>query len=322
MYGYTSLLDLALLSKKVYGGFKDSDIPEGLVNPSKLWVPIPETSYNASLLQDTGHERNGFYACVYENFATNERVLAIKGTLASLSHPSDILSDLNYGITDILNNRFDMAEYKELNKYMFYLSSIFGGSYYNEQNKENDYFNIKYVCGHSLGGIMAKMIACQLNLDGVAFNSPSVKNVIKQYNILADYKSIRTVYCKNDPVTNLDCDLLGEKYILDAGYSIDDKEKVDFTHIREKVKEQVFEHNEKVDIMNKYSRGAARSSLGAGYSIGDAAGRGFDAAYHGKLFDGHSNDAINTEFNYQHGIKTVIKIMNSIQKYRLPVKIC
>ena len=317
MDSHTTLMDLALLSKKVYGGFKKSDIPPNLIGVSEQWQQIPETSYKSSELSDYGDERKGFYACVYENISTNERALAIKGT--NNKSKMDDFTDLQYGITDILNNNIKMSEYNELQKYMIYLNSMFGGSYYDEQNKENDYYNIKYVCGHSLGGIMAKMIACQLNLDAVAFNSPSVKNVIKQYNILSNYKSIRTVYCKNDAVTNLNPDLLGKKYILDAGYSPKDKEKVDFTHIREKINEQISEHKEKVDIMSKYSRGAARASAGAGYSVGDAAGRGFDAIYSRKIFDNHSWDAIGEEFKYQHAIDTIITIINSIQKYKLPV---
>ena len=113
------------------------------------------------------------------------------------------------------------------------------------------YPNVKklYVCGHSLGGIVAKMIAPRTGLNTVAFNSPGVVQFLKAKNLpyfrapisnaMCAVPMSQTVitYCANgDPIGNLRHDndvgvykwlpVLGEKKIPDNEDRIDGKNLV------------------------------------------------------------------------------------------------
>ena len=71
-----TLLDLAILSKMVYGEFNADELPVDALHLSHLWHALPETSTNLLVFPDTmslkdnkgkSKGRLGFYACVYEH---------------------------------------------------------------------------------------------------------------------------------------------------------------------------------------------------------------------------------------------------------------
>ena len=311
-----SLLDLGLLSKKIYGDFKDSQ-PRDLLSMAKTWYPLIETCSDIDVFknstkgsnksQDYGELRSGFYACVYENLISKEKVMVIKGTY--FLSAEDLINDLSYGITDLFRKRIPMDEYKKMSKHLINLFAI-------SPELKN---SIQYVCGHSLGGILAKMIACEFELNAVAFNSPSVKNVMTMYQLPIRPKSITTVHCKNDLVFNLNPDTIGKRFELDPGYSPDDPEKIDFTRVREKLNQNLKSIPKDTELMqqslkamntNPYHAAAMSTSFEAG-EIGGTVLK--------SIAGNHSLAHFKQEFDFQHKIDTMITKMIEDKQYKKPL---
>ena len=100
-------------------------------------------------------EKNGFYAAFYKNFTTGIGVLVIRGT----DSLHDGLADAEY----VMN--VATSQYKEAKTFWHIMKDHY---LFSDVKK-------MYLCGHSLGGIVAKMIAPMTGLDTIAFNSRDVK---------------------------------------------------------------------------------------------------------------------------------------------------
>ena len=104
----------------------------------------------------------GFYSQIYVNNITGIGVISIRGTDNSISG----LEDAKY-FTNI-----SLPQYKRACDFWRYLKN---GFIYSK-------IDLHYVCGHSLGGILAKLIAPVTGLKTVAFNSPGVKEFLTSQN--------------------------------------------------------------------------------------------------------------------------------------------
>ena len=167
----TKVTDFAQLALDCYNDPKDDDVRNNEFN--KLWRKVDQwprtddykltTDVNGSVDYDM---YTGFYAAFYVNTATGVGAIAIRGT-SNTTNLTDYLADADYV--------FDKAveQYDEALKFVKLIQNAFQWSALKK----------KYVCGHSLGGILAKMIAPRTGLDTIAFNSPGVVQYLKHRNL-------------------------------------------------------------------------------------------------------------------------------------------
>lgn len=142
----------------------------------------------------TDYDQNtGFYSAFYENFMTKVCVIAIRGTDSFL----DVIADYDYVMNKVTK------QYEEAKEFVFLMRD-----YYLESGPKKI-----YVCGHSLGGIVAKMIAPLTGFDTIAFNSPGVREYLQHRHLPSHYfgndrdrndpQQIITYCAKADPIGNL-----------------------------------------------------------------------------------------------------------------------
>jgi outer membrane lipoprotein SlyB len=151
------------------------------------WFPLEYTASSEEKFKSTS--RRGLFACIYENFATKECILAVKGT----SSLTDILSDGDFFLGNYMKHRF-IPELGELMQYMFHMKVHYPKHSYST------------ITGHSLGGILAKMAAA---ITGdtqkvLAFNSPGVKAALQVVpnSIIHHPKKVQTIITFGDDIGN------------------------------------------------------------------------------------------------------------------------
>ena len=172
--------DFAQLALDVYEDPDANDVRPGF---NKAWAKL-----------NSWTSMNQFHATFYKNMMTNVGVLAIRGTVPAIN--KTVIQDLDYFTA--------LAESKDIPQYHDALS------FYNFIENYPDWKNIKekYVCGHSLGGMLAKAIAPITGFNTIAFNSPSITNFLlnNHYPVaLKDPKHQKqlTYAAKNDFIGNL-----------------------------------------------------------------------------------------------------------------------
>ena len=252
-----TFLELAVLSAWVYGDVDGANLlpSENLIRGH--WREVTN-------LMRQPKNRNGFYATIYERrFPENgERVIVVKGT--DPTSKEDLMSDLAYGYDDLLYEVVGVPEYAKLSDFLERNGLV---------NDKTPYI----ICGHSLGGILAKLAACKYGMKGVAFNSPSVTDV---YKILENVKSVfpcnlLTFYSFNDLVANID---VGDFQNTDRKYSsfaFDippiSHELFDFTDLKAKFRDR---HPRVMALEERLMHGGARDReklFSDGYYMGSAA---------------------------------------------------
>ena len=154
-----SIVDYARLSEDVY--CKNSKITQG---PWKR------------LLDSAGMYGDGFFAAVYANSDTNEKVIVYRGT--EVTDWGDIVADFNI-IKGDLHRQFIHA------------------SLFLNRNP-----TINTIIGHSLGGALAKYIAAKKGLTAYAFNAPGIKGIggLAQAHANAE---IFNINAKFDPISKV-----------------------------------------------------------------------------------------------------------------------
>ena len=116
----------------------------------------------------------------------------------------------NIGIISVRGTANNITNFEEDGDYAFNKDSkIFHGirTFFNLLKKNNDWLNLKkqYVCGHSLGGILAKYVINTSKCDTITFNSPGVKEYLKRNNCAAENmsgKEVVTYYANGDAIGN------------------------------------------------------------------------------------------------------------------------
>lgn len=173
-------------------------------------IDINSPVYKAWIKFAQNPPRNtGFRGRLYVSDWFNCSVIVFRGTDNTINYIEDGLFALNY----------DTRVYADaLNFYDFVIHHPIVKKY-----------PLKAVCGHSLGGILAKSIAPVTGITTYAFNSPGVldylKNVVKKPTLLKHGQRVRTYISNADPIGNLKwkCDLgdhifipvFGAKYLND-----------------------------------------------------------------------------------------------------------
>lgn len=153
------LVDYARLSEDVY--CKRSKLTEG------PWSRFEGTD---------GKYSDGFYAAIYINRETNERVVAYRGT--EVTDWADLVADVNI-VKGSMHKQFNFAsDYLSLNQ------------------------EIDTVIGHSLGGALAKYIAAKKGLTAYAFNAPGIKGIGGLANAHANTE-IFNINATFDPVSKV-----------------------------------------------------------------------------------------------------------------------
>ncbi len=153
----------------------------------------------------------GFYAALYENFSTKVGVIVIRGTDPAVF--LDLVADYNYVMNKVVTQYEEAIGFTHMIRNHYALSGM----------------KKIYVCGHSLGGIVAKMIAPLTGFDTIAFNSPGVMEYLVKrhlpshclkarkvpYKDAFDEQKIITYCAKGDPIGNLrhDNDLGPYKFV-------------------------------------------------------------------------------------------------------------
>ena len=161
-----SVIDFAQLALDCYNSSDDNDIRTKEFK--KLWYRVDQWPRidDWKLHDVSGSDadaKTGFYAAFYLNNVTSTGVIAIRGTASLL----DGIADINY-VLDKLTKQYDEAlTFVKMIQTSFIWSGV----------------KNKYVCGHSLGGIVAKMIAPRTGLNTVAFNSPGVVEYLKKRHL-------------------------------------------------------------------------------------------------------------------------------------------
>jgi hypothetical protein len=110
-------------------------------------------------------DKTGLYAAFYVNKITAVGVVALRGTAAPYS--LTLGADTNY----VFNS--PLKQYEEAKEFVNLIKKTAGSPKI-------------YVCGHSLGGILAKMIAPVSGLNTIAFNSPGVKEFLSSHKSYID----------------------------------------------------------------------------------------------------------------------------------------
>lgn len=218
--------EFAQLSLDVYNDPKNDSLRRDSF--SKLWVRIQEwprkeertvTISNPriaprTVLSDHDYdEASGFYAALYKHILTGIGVLAIRGTDASVL--PDIVADYDYIMNKVT------AQYEQVMRFWFSIRHFTGLRKINKL----------YVTGHSLGGIIAKMISPITGCDTIAFNSPGVREYLQRRELPTYKRTIEQkiiTYCaRADPIGNLRHDNDLGKYMwvdVKGGEKIPDSE--------------------------------------------------------------------------------------------------
>lgn len=198
------VIHFAQLALDCYNDPGDDDLRN---NFNKLWVRVDEwprkSSFHHSYLNvgpgGTTHgtmndnyeadPKTGFYASLYKNILNGVGVIAIRGTSSVL----DDITDGEYVFDKVTDQYSEALEFVARVKR-------------NQRFKDLKRF---YVCGHSLGGIIGKMIAPRTELSTIAFNSPGVREYLIKRNLPSFLKhpfleQKVVTYCANgDPIGNL-----------------------------------------------------------------------------------------------------------------------
>lgn len=152
-----NVIDYALLSQDVY-----RNQPAG--PESELWnhgwqpVPLEGTPSASS-------DANNFYGRVYLNRKTREMVVAYRGTVPTPSHSQDIVADWDIVVKEIPSEYYPQA------------IRLFSAAM-NYARANNIPSNKVSITGHSLGGMLAKIVAAHNpDIIAVVFNAPGIGEV-------------------------------------------------------------------------------------------------------------------------------------------------
>lgn len=136
-------------------------------------------------------EKTGLFARVYHKIGTSYSVLAIRGTEGTLN---DLSEDSYFMTNSILGTNINLDQVAYLVNFIHEIM----------QKKEYSNRPIKFLCGHSLGGIIAKLVATITGLHTCAFNSPGVLKWLqmKGWNVPTNSSStiIKTYVVNHDEV--------------------------------------------------------------------------------------------------------------------------
>ncbi len=190
-----SILELAQLALDVYNDPAEDEIRKKFFN--KNWRAGPTNNhrnkpkFDRLTMCDNGYPSyscpvTGLYARIYYHRKANYCVLVIRGT--EMSSLNDLVTDAGYMFNDTKLQQYEDVKdfYHEMKKYL----------------KDNDKPEIKYVCGHSLGGILAKMIAPITHLPTCAFNSPGVLDFLISVEA-KKFEKEKIPFKKNEILINL-----------------------------------------------------------------------------------------------------------------------
>jgi len=217
---------LAQLAMDVYNGsdvIELRDLPASQGGFNKLWNKI------ASFPLQDADPKTGFYAAYYLNTATRNTVMAIRGTDSIIDGIVDMFYADNSDTFSLLGLKpsglIDRAVLESVNLFIrSKLDPVFqqvrqAKSFFSYISKDNYWKKAPrtYICGHSLGGIVAKIIAPQLKCDTIAFNSPGVGEYLDHQNLSRCTAGInvRTYLAEGDPIGNLrrDNDVGDHKFV-------------------------------------------------------------------------------------------------------------
>lgn len=148
----------------VYNDPAEDDIRKNYFNAN--WIAGPTNNHRGQKKYDRAAmsyseypsyscPETGLYARVYNHKYANYSVLAIRGTEGKFN---DFATDAGYML-----NYTELQQYEDAREFYYEMLK------YLKKHKP-----IQYVCGHSLGGILAKMIAPNTQVTTCAFNSPGV----------------------------------------------------------------------------------------------------------------------------------------------------
>ena len=187
----------------------------------------------------------GLKAVVYLNENEKKSVLAIRGTATGdLFKKLDIgtcISDLEY----VFNNRSAM-----LDQLIAFFDKL-------KKNPIIKQYPLAAITGHSLGGMMAKMLAPHANLPTVAFNSPGIKEYLLKskpnypINVSAP---VVTYSAQGDPIGNFrhDCDV-GKYIFLPIGPKIpEDQDRLKSLTFIEMSFKDLFFYHKMIDLFNYF----------------------------------------------------------------------
>ncbi|WP_158999837.1 hypothetical protein [Pigmentibacter ruber] len=163
-----SILELAQLALDVYCDPKENDIRKKYFNDN--WEAGPSNDHRGKPEFDIATKpyntyptescpKTGLYARVYIHKRLNYGVLAIRGTE---KETNDFAADSDWLLNNESQQLNDLIEFHAKAKKHFF-----------EIKKP-----LKYVCGHSLGGILGKSLAPISKLPTCAFNSPGVLDFV------------------------------------------------------------------------------------------------------------------------------------------------
>jgi len=191
-----NVLDFAQLAIAAYG--KDDPILNERDFHSN-WVkvdcyPRPDDGiFNFKVIDYDIH--NGFSAAFYIHSITGCGVIAIRGTNPKIL--DDLLNDAAFSFN------LAMSQYDDA---ILFCNIIKTSPYWKNLTKI-------YICGHSLGGILAKMISPFSHLDTIAFNSPGVVNELTKQS-----KSTRLNFTQKIVTYIAQADLIGNfEHLHDFG---------------------------------------------------------------------------------------------------------
>ncbi len=187
-----SVLDLAQLALDVYNDPAEDDIRKKYFNAN--WIAGPTNNHRGQKKFDRTAMANneypsyscpktGLYARIYYNKHSNYSVLAIRGTEGKYN---DFATDAGYML-----NYTELQQYEDAKEFFYEMKK------YLQKTKP-----MRYVCGHSLGGILAKMIAPNTHLPTCAFNSPGVLDFLLSVQA-KKMESEKLPFNKDDIVINL-----------------------------------------------------------------------------------------------------------------------
>ena len=176
------VVELAQLALDAYNSPTEDNLRQNEFN--QIWAKVDEWPRKDDFTRTVGvgkttdyDQYTGFYASFYENIATGVGVIAIRGTDSTL----DDIVDIEY----VSNKAF--AQYEEAISFFHTVKNhyLFSG------------IQKIYVCGHSLGGILAKMVAPITGYDTIAFNSPGVREYLDLRHLPTHYSGIKATPYKD-----------------------------------------------------------------------------------------------------------------------------
>lgn len=137
-----------------------------------------------------------FAVAAYINKKSKEVVVAFRGTIISFEN---LVTDL-FLFSNHYPNTFGYAKLfiKELLEKLVVENILINGIS-EDDVEDKQYFNLSFT-GHSLGSIFAEILACQLGLKAVTFESPGSKHIIDD-----DADSLQQIAQGYSPHTNIDC---------------------------------------------------------------------------------------------------------------------